>query len=143
MRFQGEECVLNIASYFNRSDVLLNGSFWVRQPAGASVRYRQPWLRFSHALPLADMASLRNWLRDVAADKAVEPLTLPGQVRQLHRLETTDPGEISLGLHYEHASEPLWWAWDITAPLQIRMDIPRNEFAHLITVLDEVEWSFY
>lgn len=143
MKFQGEECVLNMASYFNRNDVLLNGTFWIRQPAGASVRYGQPWLRFSHALPVNDTASLRAWLRDVAADKAVEPLSLAGQVQQLHRLETTNPNEISLGLHYDHAPEPLWWAWDITQPLQIRMDIPRNEFAHLITVFDTVEWNFY
>lgn len=143
MKFQGEECVLNIASYFNRSDVILNGTFWIRQFAGETIGYRHPWLRFSHTLPDAQNDHLRNWLRAVAAGEPVEPLSLPGQVRQLHQIGSANPDEISLGLHYAQSPEPLWWAWDITEPLQIRLDIPRNEFAHLITAFDKVEWSFY
>lgn len=143
MRFQGEECVLNMASYFNRSDVVVNGTFWIQQPVGESPAYRQPWLRFTHTLPAAENDSLREWLRAVAAGDLVDPLQLPGQTRHLHRLDTANPDEISLGFQYDHSPEPVWWAWDITEPLQIRLDIPRNEFAHLITVFDRVEWSFY
>lgn len=134
---------MNMASYFNRNDVSLNATLWVRPLAGESDRYRQPWLRFSHSLPMADNAALRHWLRAVAAGHPVEPLPLPGPVRQVHKINTANADEISLGLQYDHSPEPRWWAWDITSPLQIRLDIPRAEFANLITVFDQVEWSFY
>lgn len=143
MRFQGEDCVLNMASYFNRNDVSLNATLWVRSPLGESARYRQPWLRFSHSLPMADNEHLRAWLRAVAAGKPVEPLTLPGPVRQVHKIDTANADEITLVFQYDHAPEPIWWAWDITSPLLIRLDIPSAEFANLITVFDQVEWSFY
>ncbi len=143
MKFQGEECVLNLASYFSRTDVVLNGTFWVRHPAGESVRYQQPWLHFTHTLSTSLNDDLRAWLRAVAAGKPVEPLLLPGQIRQVYQIATLNPHEISLEFQYSQSPEPRWWAWAITEPLQIRVDIPRNEFAHLITVFDAVDWSFY
>lgn len=143
MKFQGENCVLNMASYFNRSGVLLNGTFWVSNPTNESGRYRQPWLRFTHTLQTSENETLRDWLQAIANGKAVDPLPLSGAVRQIARLETNDSREISLSIQYDHAPEPVWWAWDITSPLMIRLDIPHNEFTNLITVFDEIEWSFY
>ena len=132
-----------MASYFNRDDVRLNGTFWVRRSAGESARYRQQWLRFTHTLGETDYEQLRDWLQAIADNTAPEPLQLGGVVPQIHQVPATHPDEISLDLWYSASSEPIWWAWDITTPLHIRLDIPRAEFKHLITVFEKVEWSFY
>lgn len=130
-----------MASYFNRDDVRLNGTFWVRRNEGE--RYRQPWLRFTHMLSEPEYEQLRDWLQAVANDTSPDPLLLCGIVPQVHQVHPAHPDEISLDLWYGASSEPVWWAWHITTPLHIRLDIPRTEFKHLITVFEKVEWSFY
>ncbi len=135
--------MLNMASYFNRNDVQLNGTFWVRRTEGESARYRQPWLRFTHTFTTTEYEQLHDWLLLVAAGTDTAPLFLNGMVRQLHQIPAADPGDISLDLWYEQSPEPVWWAWDITAPLHIRLEIPRDEFRHLITVFEKIEWSYY
>lgn len=141
MRFQGETCTLSFGLFFDRDQVLLNGSLWPRRPAGAEPRQQPPRLRFNNRFSAADIDRLQQWLLAGSA----EPLDLPNPLRRIRRMPLPDDeaadGMIGLEIELCTHQVPEWWAWDIEFPLRLRMVIRTSEFTYLTNALSREHWS--
>lgn len=135
MRFQGENCTLSFGlSFDKRGQVLLSGTLWLQPPA---PRPQPSRVRFNRVFPEADIAHLQEWLTAQPA----ESLPLPEPLRQLKRVSAADEQTVRLELELTLEQVPPWWAWDVSFPLRVLLEIRPNEYAYLTQSLSRDRWT--
>lgn len=134
MQFQGENCTLSFGLSFEKDGrVLLNGNFWLQPPV---PRPQPARVRFNRVFPEADLEHLQRWLTTLPA----EPLPLPNPLRHLKRLPSDEP-TVRLELELTHNQIPPWWAWAVSFPLRVVLEIRPNEYAYLVQSLSRDRWT--
>lgn len=137
MRFQGENCTLSFGMYFEKGQVTLNGTLWLRRSLELMSRQEQPRLRFNNLFSETDIQHLQEWLDSGSA----EPMPIPAPFRRISRLSGPNDDLIRLELELQSDQVPSWWDWEISFPLRVVLEISPNEFTYLTRSLSRDYWS--
>ncbi|MDB5241118.1 MAG: hypothetical protein JWP57_1743, partial [Spirosoma sp.] len=110
MRFQGEICTLSYGLHFDNEQVSLSGTLWPRRPPSREPRPEPLRLPFATFFTESELVALQQWLAD---DTRLEPLPLPGVVRQISRLPNSDANTVCFDLEFRLDRVPDWWDWPV------------------------------